>query len=141
MLDGSKHTSASNKEGGDSIALSLKCRSYDSVPSLQSLLGEGCHYKSFIVDRVKAGIKEFPFVALIYRKDRNMFTQFCAGTLSSKEYALISAHCFLYGTLTVNSSGIMSPTTRNNVCGTKNDPSAYNRVKLYTNWIQRIIWD
>ncbi|KAL9895170.1 serine protease easter-like [Glossina fuscipes] len=79
-----------------------ECRSYDSLPSLQNPLGEGCHYKSNIVGRVKAEPKEFPFIVLIYRKDGNMFSQFCVGTLISKEYVLTSAHCFLYGTLRPN---------------------------------------
>ncbi|KAL9888323.1 serine protease snk-like [Glossina fuscipes fuscipes] len=81
----------------DGLPVARECKSYDSLPSLEKPLREGCHYESNIVGRVRAEPKEFPFVAMIYRKVGSKFIKFCVGTLISKMYVLTSADCFVYG--------------------------------------------
>ncbi|XP_037892047.1 phenoloxidase-activating factor 3-like [Glossina fuscipes] len=71
-----------------------ECRSYDSVPSLQNPLEEGCHYTSNIVGRSKAEPKEFPFMALIHTKKGDVIAKLYGGALISKKYLLTSASAF-----------------------------------------------
>ncbi|KAL9890440.1 kallikrein-8-like [Glossina fuscipes fuscipes] len=71
-----------------------ECRSYDSVPSLQNPLEEGCRYTSNFDGRIKAEPKEFPFMALIYSKKEDLIDRICGGTLISKKYVLTSASTF-----------------------------------------------
>ncbi|XP_037892500.1 uncharacterized protein LOC119639280 [Glossina fuscipes] len=63
-----------------------ECKAYDNLPRT-------C-YKSLIVGGVEAKPKEFPFMALLYRKEVDVLNQICGGTLISKKYVLTAAHCF-----------------------------------------------
>ncbi|KAL9896117.1 CLIP domain-containing serine protease 2-like [Glossina fuscipes] len=63
-----------------------ECRSYRSLPRKCSV--------PLIVGGLKAKPKEFPFMALLYYKNEDKFTQLCGGTLISNKYVLTAAHCF-----------------------------------------------
>uniref|UniRef100_A0A1A9ZHN4 Peptidase S1 domain-containing protein n=1 Tax=Glossina pallidipes TaxID=7398 RepID=A0A1A9ZHN4_GLOPL len=74
-----------------------ECRSYDSLPSVQRPLGEGCNYISNFIGRANAEPKEFPFTALVFNENpKGVANKLCGGVLISKKYVLTSVYCFVY---------------------------------------------